>query len=60
MNKNDRVRMTLGDLIVAVTNEVEQSSDSNAKTNAVVSEILNRLFSEGKVRFSHRSAPTFS
>ena len=60
MNKNKRVRMTLGDLIAAVTNEVEQSNEGGAKTNLVVSEILNRLFSEGKVRFSHRSAPTFS
>ena len=55
-----RVRMTLGELIATVTDEVEQSSGRGAKTNVVVSQILNRLFSEGKIRFSRRSAPTFS
>ena len=57
---NRRVRMTLGELIATVTDEVEQSSGRNAKTNRVVSQILNRLFNEGKVRFSRRATPTFS
>ena len=52
--------MTLGELIATVTDEVEQSSGRNAKTNMVVSQILNRLFNQGKVRFSRRAAPTFS
>ena len=55
-----RVRMTLGELIATVTDEVEQSGGRNAKTNRVVSQILNRLFNEGKVRFSRRAAPTLS
>lgn len=54
-----RVRMTLGELIATVTDEIEQSSGQNAKTK-VVSQILNRLFNEGKIRFSRRAAPTFS
>jgi transcriptional regulator NrdR family protein len=57
---NRRVRMTLGELIATVTGEVEQSSGRNVKTNMVVSQILNRLFNEGKVRFSRRAAPIFS
>ena len=57
---NKRVRITLGELIATVTDEIEQSSGRNAKTNMVVSQILNRLFNEGKVRFSRRAAPTFS
>jgi transcriptional regulator NrdR family protein len=52
--------MTLGELIATVTGEVEQSSGRNVKTNMVVSQILNRLFNEGKVRFSRRAAPIFS
>ncbi len=57
---NRKVRMTLGELIATVTDEVEQSNGRNAKTNMVVSKILNRLFNNGKVRFSRRAAPTFS
>ena len=57
---NKRVRMTLGELIATVTDEVEQSSGRSAKTNRVVSQILNRLFNEGKIRFSHRATPKFS
>ncbi len=57
---NRKVRMTLGELIATVTDEVEQSSGRNAKTNMVVSKILNRLFNNGKVRFSRRAAPTFA
>ena len=57
---NKRVRMTLGELIATVTDEVEQSTGRNAKTNVVVSQILNRLFSEGKLRLSRRAAATFS
>jgi hypothetical protein len=48
---NRRVRMTLGELIATVTDEVEQSSGRNATTNMVVSQILNRLFNEGKFDF---------
>jgi hypothetical protein len=57
---NNRIEMTLGELIVAVTQEVEEASGSDASTNVVVSQILNRLFSEGKVRFDGATPLTFS
>ena len=53
---NIPIHMTLGDLIVAVTDEVEHSTGNGDTTNLVVAQILNRLFSEGKVRFTRRPA----
>ena len=48
---------TLGDLIVAVTDEVSPLTNNPAKTNVLVSYILNDLFVTRRVRFrQHRIA----
>jgi len=50
---NKRIHTTLGDLIAAVTNEVEQATGhDDMSTDIVVSRILNRLFIDGTVRFT--------
>jgi hypothetical protein len=53
---NVPIQMTLGELIVAVTDEVGHSTGNGDTTNWVVAQILNRLFSEGTVRFTRRPA----
>ena len=58
---NKRIQTTLGELIVAVTNEVEQSSGrSAAATHFIVSRIVNQLFREGKVHLDGRAPLTFA
>jgi len=51
------IATTLGDLIVAVTDEVSPLTNNPAKTNVLVSYILNDLFVTKRVRFrQHRIA----
>jgi hypothetical protein len=57
MQKEKRSIATLGDLIVAVTDEVSPLTNNPAKTNVLVSYILNDLFVTKRVRFrQHRIA----
>ncbi len=50
------IHTTLGELIVAVTDEVGHSTGNGDTTNLIVAQILDRLFREGKVRFTQRPA----
>ncbi|HEY7217222.1 MAG TPA: hypothetical protein VH985_02430, partial [Candidatus Binatia bacterium] len=49
---NKRIQTTLGELIVAVTNEVEESRGRSAATHFIVSRIVNQLLREGKVQLT--------
>lgn len=51
---NIPIHLTLGELIVAVTEEVGHSTGNGAATNLMVAQILEELFDEGKVRFTQR------
>lgn len=50
MRAKRKINTTLGDLIVAVTDEVSPFTSSAAKTNILVSYILNDLFETRRIR----------
>ena len=49
MRARRKINTTLGDLIVAVTDEVSPFTSSAAKTNILVSYILNDLFETQRI-----------
>jgi hypothetical protein len=56
MSTEKRVNTTLGELIVAVTDQVAPLAANRVTTNALVSYILQDLFLKRRVRLSKRSA----
>jgi hypothetical protein len=56
MSATRKVDTTLGDLIAAVTDEVSPLTSTTAKTNILVSYILNDLFVTRRVRLKQKSS----
>jgi len=56
MRADKRVNTTLGELIVAVTDEVAPLAADRTTTNALVSYILQDLFLKRRIRLRKRSA----
>jgi hypothetical protein len=56
MRGKKQINTTLGELIAAVTEEVMPVAGNRANANALVSYILNDLFSARRVRLRRRSA----
>jgi len=56
MSAEKRVNTTLGELIVAVTDQVPPLTGNRVTTNALVSYILQDLFLKRRVRLRKRSA----
>ncbi|MGH7798075.1 MAG: hypothetical protein ACREQ2_24700 [Candidatus Binatia bacterium] len=56
MRGRKQIKTTLGELIAAVTEEVLPIAGNRAHANALVSYILNDLFTARRVRWRRRSA----
>jgi hypothetical protein len=56
MSAGKRFNTTLGDLIVAVTDEIAPLAADRTTTNALVSYILQDLFLKRRIRLRKRSA----
>ncbi len=56
MSTRRKIDTTLGDLIAAVTDEVSPLTSTRAKTNILVSYILNDLFVTRRVRLKQKSS----
>ena len=56
MSTRRKIDTTLGDLIAAVTDEVSPLTSTSAKTNILVSYILNDLFVTRRVRLKQKSS----
>jgi hypothetical protein len=57
MRGKKQINTTLGELIAAMTDEVLPVAGNRATANALVSYILNELFTARRVRLRSRSAP---